>query len=265
MEEFWWISLFRWSSFWSRKSPWIVGERRGRVEETPATDATREQWRDEKKVKPNFVVRNFAFFCCSREKGSSGLWMNCAIEIDCAMRRILEQSLKLWNPRNSELNNFPFCVCVSEMESSTPASSSADDSNAQDPLALPSANESIGLYSNSDGRNQNGLCGSESLNIDKENGLDPVYPNDPSMKREEHPLNHEQRLQYDANHQMSSNYANNDQQKINHMNMQQNLHEPHKTFSHSIENLSKTTEKCAPNDIKMWVAFELFFRCRAST
>jgi hypothetical protein len=131
------------------------------------------------------------------------------------------------------------------MESSTPASSSADDSSAQDPLALSNTNESIGLYSGGDDL---------ACSLDKENGHDPaggaMYPNDPSMKREEHPIN-EQRLQYDANHQMSSNYANNDQQKLNHMNMQQNLHEPHKTFSHSIENLSKTTEKCAPNDIKM--------------
>lgn len=149
------------------------------------------------------------------------------------------------------------------MESSTPPASSADDSNAQDPLALP--NETIGLYNSDMNRDQNGLCGNESaMSIscnDKENSLgdNPVnsvmYPNDPAMKHEEHPLTNEQRLQYDTNHQMSSNYVNNDQQKINHLNMQQqqqqNLHEPHKTFSHSIENLSKTTEKCAPNEMKM--------------
>jgi hypothetical protein len=146
------------------------------------------------------------------------------------------------------------------MESSTPASSSADDSSAQDPLALPNASETVALYNNSDGRDQNGLCGGQAAlglncNVDKENGHDPIgsamYPSDPSIKQEENPMNNERRLQYDASHQMSSNYANNDQQKLNHMNMQQNLHEPHKTFSHSIENLSKTTEKCAPNDIKM--------------
>lgn len=148
------------------------------------------------------------------------------------------------------------------MESSTPPVSSADDSNAQDPLALP--NESIGLYNSDMSRNQNGLCGNESaLSIscnDKERSLvdnptsSVIYPSDPGMKLDEHPLTNEQRLQYDANHQMSSNYANNDQHKISHLNMQQqqqNLHEPHKTFSHSIENLSKTTEKCAANDIKM--------------
>lgn len=137
------------------------------------------------------------------------------------------------------------------MESSTPpASSSADDSNAQDPLALP--NEA--MYDVN--RDQNGLCGSESsMSLSKESIPTAIYPNDPSIKLEEHSLNNEQRLQYEANHQLSSNY----EQKMNQMSMQQqqqqqNLHEPHKTFSHSIENLSKTTEKCAPNDIKMWVA-----------
>lgn len=144
------------------------------------------------------------------------------------------------------------------MESSTPESSSVDDSNAQDPLALPNTNESLGLYGNDVSGDQNGLCGNESALSsscnDKESSLheNPVnmYPNDPAMKHEEHPLNNEQRLQYEANHQMSSNY---DQQKMNQLTMQQqqNLHEPHKTFSHSIENLSKTTEKCAPNEMKM--------------
>lgn len=153
------------------------------------------------------------------------------------------------------------------MESSTPpASASADDSNAQDPLALTNTNDnSIGLYHDDVNRDQNGLCGNESAlsiscNNDKESSLSDnptnsgIYSNDPSIKHEEHPLNNEQRLQqYDANHQMSSNYANNDHQKMNHLSMQQqqNLHEPHKTFSHSIENLSKTTEKCAPNEMKM--------------
>lgn len=151
------------------------------------------------------------------------------------------------------------------MESSTPpATSSADDSNPQDPLALPDNDETIGLYNSDINRDQNGLCGNESaLSIncnDKESSLSDnpvtnnvIYPNDPAMKHEENPLTNEQRLQYDVNHQMSTNYANSDQQKMNHMNMQQqqNLHEPHKTFSHSIENLSKTTEKCAPNEMKM--------------
>lgn len=138
------------------------------------------------------------------------------------------------------------------MESSTPPeSSSADDSNAQDPLALPNSNESLGMYGNDVSRDQNGLCESALNCNDKESSLhenpatsvNVMYPNDPAIKHEE------QRLQYDAN-QMSSNY---DQQKINQMTMQQhqNLHEPHKTFSHSIENLSKTTEKCPPNEMKM--------------
>jgi hypothetical protein len=123
------------------------------------------------------------------------------------------------------------------MESSTPPeSSAADDSNAQDPLALPNTNEALGMY------------GSDGGDKESSNPANVMYQNDPTaaIKHEEH----EQRLQYDANHQMSSNY---DQQKLNQMTMQQqqNLHEPHKTFSHSIENLSKTTEKCPPNDMKM--------------
>lgn len=139
------------------------------------------------------------------------------------------------------------------MESSTPSSSSPDDSNAQDPLALPNANESVGLYESNDmSRNQNGLCGNETNRCSDKDNDNPsnsvMYSNDPAIIKHEEQLP-EQRLQYDANHQMSSNY---DQQKINQMTMQQqNLHEPHKTFSHSIENLSKTTEKCAPNDMKM--------------
>lgn len=146
------------------------------------------------------------------------------------------------------------------MESSTPPeSSSPDDSNAQDPLALPNTNENLGLYGNEVNRDQNGLCGNEpALNNscnDKENSLHEIpvnsvmYPNDPAIKHEEHPLSNEQRMHYDANHQMSNNY---DHQKMSQLAMQQqNLHEPHKTFSHSIENLSKTTEKCAPNEMKM--------------
>lgn len=163
----------------------------------------------------------------------------------------IQESFFSWGEReaNSEtISHF------SKMESSTPpGSSAADDSNAQDPLALP--NEAVGLYANEMSRDQNGICGNEpALSIscsDKEsNPSNSVnFPNDPSMKLDaEHPLNHEQRLQYDANHPMSSNY---DHQKMNQLSMQQNLHEPHKTFSHSIENLSKTTEKCAPNEIKM--------------
>jgi hypothetical protein len=126
------------------------------------------------------------------------------------------------------------------MESSTPPeSSAADDSNAQDPLALPNTNEALGMY---------GSGGEAALNCnDKEssNSTNVMYQSDSTaIKHEEH----EQRLQYDANHQMTSNY---DQQKLSQMGMQQSLHEPHKTFSHSIENLSKTTEKCPPNDMKM--------------
>lgn len=149
------------------------------------------------------------------------------------------------------------------MESSTPPASSVDDLNAQDPLALPNTSEAMSLYNGDMNRDHNGLCCNALSNScnDKESPLNDnpvnnvIYPINPAMKHEEHPLNIEQRLQYDVNQQMSSNYANNDQQnnqKTNHLNMQQqNLLEPHKTFSHSIENLSKTTEKCAPNEMKL--------------
>lgn len=127
------------------------------------------------------------------------------------------------------------------MESSTPPeSSAADDSNAQDPLALPNTNEALGMYG-SDVREAELNCNDK----ESSNPANVMYQSDPAaIKHEER----EQRLQYDANHQMTSNY---DQQKLNQMGMQPNLHEPHKTFSHSIENLSKTTEKCPPNDMKM--------------
>jgi hypothetical protein len=146
------------------------------------------------------------------------------------------------------------------MESSTPPDSSPL-ADAQDPLALPNTNEPLGLYDVS--RDQNGICGNESTLSNSCNDKDSLhenpsnsvmYPNDPAMKHplnnDEHPLSNDQRLQYDTNHHMSSNY---DQQKMNQLTMQQqqNLNEPHKTFSHSIENLSKTTEKCAPNEMKM--------------
>lgn len=165
------------------------------------------------------------------------------------------------------------------MESSTPpAPSSNEETIAQDPLAQ-SPSETSGLYSNTDASHQdhqNELCANIATSLvassalssqsnscsDKEtNSLNDnsinngVYPgNDPVniMKHDEHhQMNDDRRLQYEAN-QIANNYANSDQQKNNHMNMQhQHLHEPHKSFSHSIENLSKTTEKCAPNDIKM--------------
>lgn len=115
------------------------------------------------------------------------------------------------------------------MESSTPPASSADDSNAQDPLALPNTND---MYANE----SNGHCETP----DNEG----AYPSNNHLKHEEHP---EQRLQYDAGHQMVAGSFDPQKMQQNHMSML----EPHKTFSHSIENLSKTTEKCAPNDMKM--------------
>jgi hypothetical protein len=166
------------------------------------------------------------------------------------------------------------------MESSTPLSSSSSGNNnnnntnpiAQDPLALSS--ETSSLYSsNNSGENSNSqdrqheLCGSLSTTqsnnnlSDKENNLNEnslnngaIYSNDITIKHEDaNALTDDRRLQYDSN-QIANNYSSNDPRKLNHMSMhQQHLtsHEPHKTFSHSIENLSKTTEKCTPNEIKM--------------
>lgn len=166
------------------------------------------------------------------------------------------------------------------MESSTPLSSSSTSGNnqiAQDPLALP--NEPSSLFhtgSNSSGchetisnQERHELCGNLSATqsntnlSDKENNLNEnslnngaIYPNDITIKHEDD----ERRMQFDSN-QIANNYSGNDPRKLNHHigmhHQQQHLpshhqqHEPHKTFSHSIENLSKTTEKCTPNEIKM--------------
>ena len=153
------------------------------------------------------------------------------------------------------------------MESSSvpsASSSSNDDSNAQDPLALPNANDSFGMYAADVNRGGDRSNKTSVLNTMKDSsGLNDnqqhAHHNPSNIKHEEHHSLSEARLQFDSNHHMTtSNYA---QAKMNHMSIhhhqqqqqqqQLNLHEPHKTFSHSIENLSKTTEKCPPNDMKM--------------
>lgn len=171
------------------------------------------------------------------------------------------------------------------MESSTPpisSSNSADSNNiAQDPLALPNESSS-GLYNNSNSnettptsQDHHEICGNLTSSTvvaaqsnnnsnnnncsDKENNLNDgaIYSNETTIKHEEgNSLVDDRRLQFDSNHQIAnSNYSSNDPRKFHHMSMQhlpqQQQHEPHKTFSHSIENLSKTTEKCTSNDMKM--------------
>lgn len=178
------------------------------------------------------------------------------------------------------------------MESSTPLSSSSASNNsiAQDPLALPnepsglqyhSSSNNSGSHESASSQDRHELCGNLSTTqsntnlSDKENNLNEnslnngaIYSNDITIKHEDaNSLADDRRLQYDSN-QIANNYSSNDPRKLNHhvsMHQQhlpsqhqpqqpQHHHEPHKTFSHSIENLSKTTEKCTPNEIKMYVS-----------
>lgn len=97
--------------------------------------------------------------------------------------------------------------------------------------------------------------------------LNGVYNND-GNKQPEHCIDEQQRMQSQQQHFMESDRINSQQsishnfndndtgadpQKLNLLMQHQNHHlqhiEPHKSFSHSIENL--TTEKGVPNDIKM--------------
>lgn len=162
------------------------------------------------------------------------------------------------------------------MESSTPPIATANpgsglDSNqaiAQDPLALP--NELHVGYPNSaenNGQDQptttttqsntnnsnsdKNLDGSMSTNTTSNNGA--IYSNAESS--------HHQGMQYDTAVATTTNQIGNshhhqhygDVRQLNHLHQHMSMpqHETHKTFSHSIENLSKTTEKCPPNDMKM--------------
>jgi hypothetical protein len=142
------------------------------------------------------------------------------------------------------------------MESSAPSISSSnnDSSIAQDPLALPSADETTGLYSANDiSQDQHELCGNLSSSQSNTNCSDKENNLNGGSEQEQNLLNDDRRMQYESN-QIANTYSSNDPRKLNHhMTMHQHhlQHEPHKTFSHSIENLSKTTEKCTPNDMKM--------------
>lgn len=72
--------------------------------------------------------------------------------------------------------------------------------------------------------------------------------NDNQASRENHQLLQQQQQQYI---QTDNNKPQTSQSYDNDNNLQQQAHEQHKAFSHSIENLSKTSDKCTPNDIKM--------------
>lgn len=155
------------------------------------------------------------------------------------------------------------------MESSTPPISSVTDGGlenqaiAQDPLALPT--EHHVAYSNTNNNNNdnncqdqvttqsntnNNICNSDkNLNNDGTNN-GAIYSNngDHLIHHQAH-LHHHPGMQYDSTNQIGNPHLYGDVRKLNHMSMP--THEPHKTFSHSIENLSKTTEKCNTNDMKM--------------
>lgn len=165
------------------------------------------------------------------------------------------------------------------MESSTPPISSiAASANAgggldnqaiaQDPLALP--NEHHVAYNTNDNSssqdqatvttqsNTNNICNSDkNLNNDgtmstTNNGA--IYSNngEDHLQQQQQLLHHHLHhpgMQFDTTNQIGNSHLYGDVRKLNHMSMPP--HEPHKTFSHSIENLSKTTEKCSTNDMKM--------------
>lgn len=136
------------------------------------------------------------------------------------------------------------------MESSTPPMATSNSNSggieAQDPLALPNEHH-VGYSTENNGQDQpsttttqsntnnsnsdkNLSDGSMTTNTNSNNGA--IYSNnDPGMQ-----------------------YSYNDVRQLNHhhqQHMSMPPHETHKTFSHSIENLSKTTEKCPSNDMKM--------------
>lgn len=166
------------------------------------------------------------------------------------------------------------------MESSTPPISSiaASASNAgggldnqaiaQDPLALPNEHHvAYNTNDNSSSQDQatvttqsntnNNICNSDkNLNNDgsmstTNNGA--IYSNNGEDHLQQQQLLHHHLhhpgMQFDTTNQIGNSHHYNDVRKLNHMSMPP--HEPHKTFSHSIENLSKTTEKCSTNDMKM--------------
>lgn len=166
------------------------------------------------------------------------------------------------------------------MESSTPPLATANpgsgiDNNqaiAQDPLALPNEHHVVGYTNSTESQDQptttttqsntnnsssdKNLDGSMTTNTNSNNNNGAIYSNNGGADS-----SHHQGMQYDtattASQIGNSHHLQhfNDVRQLNHlqhMSMPQQQHETHKTFSHSIENLSKTTEKCpSNNDMKM--------------
>lgn len=158
------------------------------------------------------------------------------------------------------------------MESSTPpiANSGIDNQAiAQDPLALPSEHH-VGYTNSAENNGQDqptttttqsntnnsnsdkNLDGSMTTNTTSNNN-GAIYSNNGGAES-----SHHQGMQYDTattTNQIGSSLHHqhyNDVRQLNHLqHMSMPQHEAHKTFSHSIENLSKTTEKCPSNDMKM--------------
>jgi hypothetical protein len=167
---------------------------------------------------------------------------------------------------------------VKIMESSTPpipsvasvSSNGGGGLDAQDPLALP--NEHHVTYNNNDNGSQDhpsttqqsntNICNSDkNLNdgtmtvtsngaIYSQNNGDELHLHHHHQQQHHHHM--QQAMQFETNQIGSNHHHYGDVRKLNH-HMSMPPHEPHKTFSHSIENLSKTTtEKCnATNDMKM--------------
>lgn len=159
------------------------------------------------------------------------------------------------------------------MESSTPPLATANPGidQAQDPLALP--NEHVGYTNSTESQDQpttttttqsntnnsnsdKNLDGSMTTTNTNSNNNGAIYSNNSGAVES----SHHQGMQYDTAttaNQIGNHHPHyNDVRQLNHlhqhMSMPQQQHETHKTFSHSIENLSKTTEKCpSNNDMKM--------------
>lgn len=138
---------------------------------------------------------------------------------------------------------------------------------AQDPLALPNEQQHhVAAYTNNSNNNDNSsqdqattqsntnnICNSDK-NLNNADGTNngAIYSNNGGdhlhLHQQQQHLHHPG-MQYDTTNQIGSSHLYGDVRKLNHMSMPP--HEPHKTFSHSIENLSKTTEKCTTNEMKM--------------
>lgn len=165
------------------------------------------------------------------------------------------------------------------MESTTPPLATANPGNgidnqtiAQDPLALPNEHH-VGYTNSTESQDQptttttqsntnnsnsdKNLDGSMTTTNTNSNNNGAIYSNNGAES------SHHQGMQYDTAttaSQIGNSHHHqhfNDVRQLNHLHQQMSMpqqqqqHETHKTFSHSIENLSKTTEKCPSNDMKM--------------